>query len=125
RPPAAGSPRPSLPPSAGSYPAGSRTRGTSQEGEHMSTRDQHVRPRGRGWGRYRSGATAAVALLMALGSATVVVASQPPAAGAATSPSLTVTPSTGLVSNRPVSVVVTGASPGSTIVAVECDPTAF
>ena len=91
----------------------------------MSTRDQRVRPRGRGWGRYRSGATATAALLMALGSATVVVASQPTAAGAATSPSLTVTPSTGLVSNRPVSVVVTGASPGSTIVAVECDPTAF
>ena len=38
---------------------------------------------------------------------------------------LTVTPSSGLVDNQTVSVVATGASPGTTYVAAECDPTAF
>jgi hypothetical protein len=38
---------------------------------------------------------------------------------------LTVTPSTGLIDGQDVSVVVSGASAGTTYVAVECDPTAF
>ena len=45
----------------------------------------------------------------------------PAAAGAA----LSVSPAAGLADGQTVSVVITGASPGSTYVAVECDPTAY
>jgi hypothetical protein len=49
----------------------------------------------------------------------------PSPAGAGAAGTLTVTPSTGLIDNQDVSVVVSGASAGTTYVAVECDPTAF
>ena len=48
-----------------------------------------------------------------------------PAVAAPAAGTLTVTPSTGLVDNQGVSVVVGGASAGTIYVAVECDPTAF
>lgn len=38
---------------------------------------------------------------------------------------LTVTPSSGLIDNQGVSIVVAGASSGSTYAVVQCDPTAF
>ncbi|HEV3132011.1 MAG TPA: neocarzinostatin apoprotein domain-containing protein [Acidimicrobiales bacterium] len=44
---------------------------------------------------------------------------------AAPGAALTVTPSTNLIDNQTVSIVITGAGGGSTYVAVECDPTAF
>ena len=52
------------------------------------------------------------------------VASAAPA-GTPVSAALTVTPSANMVDNQTVSVVITGTSPGSTYVAVECDPMAF
>ena len=51
-----------------------------------------------------------------------------PAPGRATSavtPTLRVTPSTGLVDGQTISVVGTGTTPGSTFVFVECDPVAL
>jgi hypothetical protein len=56
---------------------------------------------------------------MATGTAGAAPASSPVSAA------LTVTPSANVVDNQTVSVVITGASPGSTYVAVECDPMAF
>jgi Neocarzinostatin family len=46
-------------------------------------------------------------------------------AGAAATTALSVQPSTGLVDNQTVSVVVTGGSAGSVYVVAECDPGAF
>ncbi len=69
---------------------------------------------------------AAVIWAVAVLAATIAVAGVlSPPAGATTAAALTVTPSTGLVDNQTVSVVLTGASPGSTYVVAECDPTAF
>ncbi len=64
--------------------------------------------------------------IAALSGLTVSVDTHPAgAAGASPAGALTVSPSSSLVDNETVSVVVTGASPGSTYVAVECDPSAF
>ena len=74
-----------------------------------------------GWRRWRSPSSWSVC--------SAVIESGPADATAAESatvaPALTVTPSSGLVDNQTVSVVATGASPGTTYVAAECDPTAF
>jgi hypothetical protein len=67
---------------------------------------------------------ASLALLASAGSVTVSSAMAAPA-GAATSTALSVQPSSGLVDNQTVSVVVTGGSPGSVYIVAECDPTAF
>jgi len=64
-----------------------------------------------------------IASLALLAAGPVVLPPSP--AGAAAAGTLTVTPSTGLIDNQDVSVVVGGASAGTTYVAVECDPTAF
>jgi hypothetical protein len=68
-----------------------------------------------------------VVLVVVLGALSLLGAEMPAAtaAPAAVVAALTVTPSSGLVDNETVSVVVTGVSPGTTYVAVECDPTAF
>ncbi|HEV3367257.1 MAG TPA: neocarzinostatin apoprotein domain-containing protein, partial [Acidimicrobiales bacterium] len=67
-----------------------------------------------------------VAMLALLGSLTVPTPAGATATGvAAPSAALTVTPSTNLIDNQTVSVVITGASSGSIYVAVECDPMAF
>ncbi len=71
---------------------------------------------------------AALSLLGALGLGAVgpaAAASATAVAPAAVAPALTVTPPSGLVDNQTVSVVVSGVSPGTTYVTVECDPTAF
>jgi hypothetical protein len=68
--------------------------------------------------------TVALALVVSVGPVVLSTDSATPA-GASTGASLTVTPSSNLVDNQTVSVVVTGASPGSVYVAAECDPTAF
>jgi Neocarzinostatin family len=66
-----------------------------------------------------------VAMLALLGSLTVPTPAGATATGvAAPSTALTVTPSTNLIDNQTVSVVITGASSGSIYVAVECDPMA-
>ena len=67
---------------------------------------------------------AALALVVSVGSVALSTERATPA-GAATGASLTVTPSSNLIDNQTVSVVLTGASPGSVYVAAECDPTAF
>ena len=79
--------------------------------------------------RRRSGRTwplgaVAAAVLALVGTVTLSTAGAVPA-GAATGAALTVTPSSGLIDGQSVSVVVTGASPGSVYVAAECDPEAF
>ncbi len=61
------------------------------------------------------------ALLLSEGGSAAAAAGTP----AAASPVLTVTPPSGLSDNQTVSVVVSGVSPGTTYVTVECDPTAF
>src|ERR1700678_4567712 len=66
----------------------------------------------------------AAAVLALVGTVTLSTAGAVPA-GAATGAALTVTPSSGLIDGQSVSVVVTGASPGSVYVAAECDPEAF
>ena len=70
--------------------------------------------------------TALVGTLV-LGSGSVAAAATPRAAAspAATGGGLVVTPSSGLVDGQTVSVVVTGASPGSVYVVAECDPGAY
>lgn len=67
---------------------------------------------------------ASLALVASVGPVTLSAASATQA-GASTVAVLTVTPSSNLIDNQTVSVVVTGASPGSVYVAAECDPTAF
>lgn len=66
----------------------------------------------------------ALALVVSVGSVALSTESATQAA-ASTGTALTVTPSSNLVDDQTVSVVVTGASPGSVYVAAECDPSAF
>ena len=68
---------------------------------------------------------ASVAVVALVGSVLVSATLAAGPVGASTSAALTVTPSSGLVDGQTVSVVVSGASPGTTYVAVECDPQAF
>ncbi len=78
-------------------------------------------PRGRGLTGHR---VAAVIVAVVTLAGTLVAAPSSPV-GAAAGAVLTVTPSSGLLDNQTVSVVLTGASPGSVYVVAECDPTAF
>ena len=79
--------------------------------------------------RRSAAGVAAMAVALVLVGVLPVIESGPADATAAESatvaPALNVTPSSGLVDNQTVSVVATGASPGTTYVAAECDPTAF
>ncbi len=71
---------------------------------------------------------ASMVLLALTGSVMAPSVTRAGAAGtgaASASAALVVSPSTGLIDNQVVSVMVTGASAGTTYVAVECDPTAF
>ncbi len=72
--------------------------------------------------RSLAGAAFTVAVLVAMAAPSLPAAV---AGAAAPATALSVTPSTGLADNAAVSVVMTGLSPGSTYVVVECDPTAF
>src|SRR5580700_291989 len=87
----------------------------------LRARSRTQRRAGRTW---RLGAVAAAAVLASMGTVTLSTAGAVPA-GAAAGAALTVTPSSGLIDGQSVSVVVTGASPGSVYVAAECDPEAF
>ncbi|HEV3280606.1 MAG TPA: neocarzinostatin apoprotein domain-containing protein [Acidimicrobiales bacterium] len=74
----------------------------------------------------RPGSYAALIGAVMVLAATMAVAGAPgPSGAAAPAAALTVTPSNGLVDDQAVSVVLTGASAGSTYVVAECDPTAF
>jgi len=90
-------------------------------GIHLRTRGEQSRRSGR---RFRLWAASAFAVVAVVGSPLFSVAGATPA-GASASAVLTVTPSANLMDNQTVSVVLTGASPGSVYVVAECDPTAF
>jgi len=94
--------------------------------DHRRRRVRHpggLPSRSRGRSAARVAGIASLALLALAGP--LVLPPSPDVAGAAVAGTLTVTPSTGLVDNQDVSVVVGGASAGTTYVVVECDPTAF
>lgn len=87
--------------------------------------------RARSGARRRAGRTwrlgtviAAAAVLASVGTVTLSTAGAGQA-GAAAGAALTVSPASGLIDGQSVSVVLTGASPGSVYVAAECDPEAF
>jgi len=86
-----------------------------------------VTPRGPSGGgaTRRSGLVVVTLVALTLCGAIVVSAVTTGPAGAAPASAMTVSPSTGLADNANVSVVISGASPGSIYVIVECDPTAF
>lgn len=75
--------------------------------------------------RVRTGPVAVAGALALLGVTVVAVGPAHPAAGATPTATLRVTPASGLTDDQPVSVVLTGASPGSIYVVAECDPEAF
>ncbi len=66
-----------------------------------------------------------VATVAAVLAGTLVIGVATGTQAGAAGPTLTVTPSTGLVDGQTASVLISGASAGTTYVVVECDPTAF
>ena len=80
-----------------------------------------------GRSRRRSGARRVALVVAVLAAVAGIVVSGPalPSVAGAAGAALSVTPSTGLVDGAGVSVVISGVSPGSVYVVVECDPTAF
>ena len=101
--------------------------------EDVDTRSQRIGTGRSRWGLRsdlapcRRGAIVVVGVVIttALSSMVALVGTDPTGAASPAAATLTVNPSSGLTDNQTVSVVVTGASPGTTYVAVECDPTAF
>ncbi len=81
-----------------------------------AVRDPHAR---------RTRALWAVAAVAVVFTCTLLPAATAPDVAGAAGASLSVVPSTALVDGTAVSVVISGVTPGSVYVVVECDPTAF